>query len=167
MISIECWKVVADFPDYMVSQLGRVKNARTGRILKPYLADENYYELNLWHERKAKHVRVHRLVALSFCEGYASGLEPDHIDGDKTNNVATNLEWVTHAENGRRAYALGFNRPTLRRNVRPIEIVETGEVFESAAACARAIGGRQSTIQKLVNGICKTHLGFTYRYADV
>tara|TARA_R110000796_G_scaffold221224_1_gene337301 strand:+ start:40 stop:522 length:483 start_codon:yes stop_codon:yes gene_type:complete len=47
---------------------------------------------------------VHRLVAEQYCERPEGCNEVDHIDGDKFNNHADNLEWVTRAENMRRAY---------------------------------------------------------------
>ena len=47
---------------------------------------------------------VHRLVAEQYCERPEGCNEVDHIDGDKFNNHADNLEWVTRAENMSRAY---------------------------------------------------------------
>jgi hypothetical protein len=49
-------------------------------------------------------------------------------------------------------------------NVRPVRIVETGEVFESLAQCARWIGGSSMTISRCLSGKRKTHLGFTFEY---
>lgn len=47
---------------------------------------------------------VHRLVAKAFCENPYGYKEVDHIDGDKNNNNAENLEWVTRSENIKRSY---------------------------------------------------------------
>jgi hypothetical protein len=43
--------------------------------------------------------RLHRLVAIFFVEGYEEGLSVNHIDGNRRNNIASNLEWTTHKEN--------------------------------------------------------------------
>lgn len=52
--------------------------------------------------------RVHRLVALAFCSGAADGLTVNHIDGDKSNNVARNLEWVSLARNTQHQWETGL-----------------------------------------------------------
>ena len=51
---------------------------------------------------------VHRLVAFAFVPGFAAGLEVNHLDGDKTNNHASNLAWCTHFENMRHANESGL-----------------------------------------------------------
>lgn len=60
---------------------------------------------------KRRSVKVHRLVAEAFVEGMFEGAHVNHIDGDKTNNHCTNLEWVTQAENNRHAIEAGLARP--------------------------------------------------------
>jgi len=46
-------------------------------------------------------VRVHRLIAMAFIEGFDESMEVDHIDGDKQNNALENLRQVTSSENKR------------------------------------------------------------------
>ncbi len=66
-----------------------------GRILAQKTSNSGYQETNLNGEM----VIVHRLVATAFVPRHHDGLEVHHIDGDKQNNFAGNLEWVTHAAN--------------------------------------------------------------------
>jgi hypothetical protein len=96
------------YENYAVSNLGKVKNLKTGVILKPDLSDW-YQRCNLFNTRtrKQKHFRVHRLVALYFVEG-DNKLIINHKDGNKINNVYTNLEWVTTSENNSHAYHTGL-----------------------------------------------------------
>lgn len=56
---------------------------------------------------KLKTHRTHRLVAKHFVPGYKPGLHVNHIDGNRSNNHAINLEWVTHDENMKNAVARG------------------------------------------------------------
>lgn len=56
---------------------------------------------------------VHRLVAFYFVPGYQEDLVVNHIDGDKSNNLFTNLEWVTRSENDLHAFALGLRTPNI------------------------------------------------------
>jgi hypothetical protein len=53
--------------------------------------------------------RLHRLVAEAFIPNPANLLEVNHLDGNKLNNNADNLEWVTHAENMRHAVVSGLH----------------------------------------------------------
>jgi hypothetical protein len=58
--------------------------------------------------RKRTKYRVHRLVGEAFVPGFFEGAHIDHLDGNKLNNRADNLEWVTAAENTRRQWAKGL-----------------------------------------------------------
>lgn len=104
-----------------IARLPKVKGGKS-RILKAggRRKDRNdYVRVTLLDGDRRKTTYVHILVAKAFVDGYADGLEVNHINGDKTDNRAENLEWVTHGENQRHARdVLGrFRdpRPDLRR----------------------------------------------------
>jgi hypothetical protein len=118
--NIEIWKDIKDFEGlYQVSNLGRVRSLKNGKVyvFKEHIDNHGYAYGFLYISRKHKprqiRFKTHKLVAKYFCEGYAEGLVVDHIDGNKRNNVYTNLEWVTPSENNRRAYALGLKSRTI------------------------------------------------------
>jgi len=90
---------VEGFPNYSVSNLGNVRNDKTGRILKPTVNSRGYLHVGLSKNNKATTHKVHRLVALAFCEQLAGCDEVDHIDQHKTNNHYLNLRWVTRGQN--------------------------------------------------------------------
>ena len=100
---IEEWKPISNYPDYFVSNLGRVRNARTGRILKFRIAGGTtggaYFQVTLSQDGKRKSFYAHRLVANAFIPKTNNTLEVNHIDGNHFNNNVDNLEWVTHTEN--------------------------------------------------------------------
>lgn len=113
----EEWRIIADFPDYAVSNLGRMKRvvlrrhpSHVGRILSysPSGANLTYHSTHLRRDGKRYNVNVHRIVALAFLgEPVDDANEVDHLDSDPFNNRASNLEWVTHAENCRRTKGRG------------------------------------------------------------
>ena len=121
-MKITVWKDVVGYEgSYQVSVFGQVRSLeryvrqRRGslyhvrpRILKSTLVGR-YPTVVLCIDRKAKIFSVHCLVAFAFLGPKpTSNHEVDHIDGVKTNNCVSNLEWVTRLENHQRACALGL-----------------------------------------------------------
>ena len=95
----EIWKDIRGFEGrYQVSNMGRVKGLK-GNILTPSTS-QGYKRVTLSiGNGSRKTVSVHRLVATAFVDGYADGMEVNHIDENHGNNRADNLEWITHAKN--------------------------------------------------------------------
>jgi hypothetical protein len=91
----EIWKVIPNYENYQVSNLGRVKGPL--KMLKPSLRKSGYVYMNLTVNSKNISKSLHRLVALSFLG--QSNLDVDHINGDKTDNRLCNLRYVTSREN--------------------------------------------------------------------
>lgn len=109
----EEWKTVEDFPNYKVSNLGRIKNKH--KILKTYVINSGYLCIKLHNENGRKSFLVHRLVAQLFINNESNHSEVNHIDGNKDNNCASNLEWVTSSTNKKHALNTGlkvYNKPT-------------------------------------------------------
>lgn len=92
---IEEWKTIEEYPDYMVSNMGRVKSLKTNIILKNIKDNRGYLRVCL--HRKLK--QVHRLVGSTFIPNPESKPQIDHINTDRTDNRVENLRWVTAKEN--------------------------------------------------------------------
>ena len=104
----EQWKPIVGYEEnYEISSLGRVKNKKTQKVL---IGDKNNmgYKRVILYTPIKKRFFIHFLVAYHFCQGYKDGLVVNHIDGNKTNNAAENLEWVTRSENDTHAYRMGL-----------------------------------------------------------
>ena len=109
----EIWAVVDCYNErYQVSNFGRVRSVdmlisnrygtltrKKGRILKDGICGSGYRGVSLSIDGKSHTNYVHRLVAQAFIENPKNKPEVNHIDGNKENNHASNLEWVTHKEN--------------------------------------------------------------------
>lgn len=122
----EVWKPVVGYEGYYeVSNLGRVKTAAIfirhdgnwseegGYVKKIKIRNQQtnrygYKTIKLCKLGNCKQARVHRLVAEAFIDTDNLNNQINHIDGDKTNNIVSNLEWVTAAENMRHAWETGL-----------------------------------------------------------
>lgn len=99
LLNIEVWKPIDGYDNYEVSTKGNVRNATTGKILKPGKGSHGYYIVVLYKNSIAKSCTVHKLVAQTFIGNAESKPFVDHIDNDRLNNNVSNLRWVTYSEN--------------------------------------------------------------------
>lgn len=167
----EIWKDVVEFPDhYEISNLGRIRGKIRGCILKTQIHKTGCERVRLC-VNKVKYSRsIHRLVAKTFIENPKNKPEVNHIDGDRLNNLATNLEWCTKQENMDHAVKEGLiNNPfgEESRNFKgAVEVLtEGGDIVDTL------FGNKDMTdkgycykqISAVLRGKQLTHKGFKYR----
>lgn len=123
----EIWKPVPGYEGlYDVSNLGRVRSLTrrvtrnvgvtklvAGRILREQWTARRYAQISLSKNGVIESAKVHRLVAKVFVENALGLAEVNHKDGNRKNNAAVNLEWVTRAENNDHAISTGLKPPVL------------------------------------------------------
>jgi hypothetical protein len=91
------WQMIGQ-ERYCVSRTGVVFSLHTGRVVSQFNSN-GYQAVCLFLDGKDKRQLVHRLVATAFVPYPGEGNEVNHKDGNRRNNHADNLEWVTHQEN--------------------------------------------------------------------
>lgn len=167
----EIYKPSKTMRGYLVSNMGNVLNAKTGYVLSPSINKRTgYMKVSVIQNGKRKRYLVHRLVAEAFCYRPNDGkaYEVNHIDGNRTNNSADNLEWITHAENLHHSYVIG-NRDY---DVAPKAVIatnmDTGEAirFPSIYKAARFLGISQGNICMTCKGERPYAGGYYWRYAE-
>lgn len=163
------FKPINDFPWYLVSREGYAINTDSGHVMIGAVKKTGYKEIVLTDEDGKPHYRLlHRLVAEAFCEQREGANEVNHINGDKLDNRAENLEWVTHGENLEHAFDTGL----MPNNAVPRKVVatniETGEhlTFPSIYKAARFLNISQGNICMCCKKKRPYAGGFYWDYAE-
>ena len=99
-LNVEVFRSIDGYENYTVSTFGKVKNTKTGKILKSRLNRGGYLIIDLYEDRVKKTHKIHRLVANAFIDNQDEKECVDHKNNDKTNNNISNLRFATPKENG-------------------------------------------------------------------
>ena len=127
----EVWKSIKGFEGiYEVSNFGRVRSIDridcSGRHLKAKVISSkskcNYITCVLMKCGNRYTYRIHRLVAEAFIPNPLNLPVVNHIDGNKKNNHASNLEWCSYSENTKHAYKIGMQ--SQKRKLHDVDIIE-------------------------------------------
>lgn len=165
----EIWKKITLYDNiYYVSNYGRMRRIN-GEILPINKSTSDYTYVSLWIGNKTRHIRIHRLVAKLFVPNPTNKPFVNHIDGDKTNNTSSNLEWVTNSENIQHAYNTGLMPKVRRRNVTINQYDLTGNFIKSWCGfkgIEETYNVSRSTIRFCCLNKIKTSKGYIWRYAD-
>lgn len=162
----EIWRPIDGYEGYAVSNLGRVKSFNynhTGneKIMKPQNNGNGYLRVELWKDGKQKFFLVHRLVAAAFIPKPMGLFEINHRDENKTNNVVSNLEWVSRWDN------MHYGTRTERTS----KTVEASRFSDFREICLRFVStqeaGRNGYNSGAVSSCCRgcysTHKGNFYK----
>jgi hypothetical protein len=166
----EIWKDVVGYEGYyQVSNLGHVKSIAVGhqrkgiRVMRPGSSGSGYYHIRLYNKVSVKDVLVHRIVATTWIDNPNNFKFVNHKDGNKLNNIVSNLEWCSRAENSRHAIRMGL-QPAI-----PPDKLVTKEKLEVAFQMRREGHSQQSIGNALGVGqsVVSRMLSLKRRYAHV
>lgn len=105
-------KSIPGYPEYMIGDKGEgVFSIRNNLFLKEQTEWTGYKRICLMVNKNRDFKKVHVLVMLTFIGKKEIGIEVNHKDGNKANNLLSNLEYVTTSENRKHAYRLGLRQP--------------------------------------------------------
>ena len=154
----EQWKDIADFDNYEVSDLGRVRNKKTKRILRLVKDSGGYVQVNLYNDGERKSIKIHRLVASTFIPNPLNLPQINHIDENKTNNNVENLEWCSAQYN----IDYSQSKPVNQYSLDGIYIA----TYKSIKEASRTTGTDQTGIVDCCKGRLKTSGGFIWKYVN-
>jgi len=174
-IADEIWKLSSIFPCWEVSNHGRVRSKRFGRLVSLALDGNGYpivyyNSLYLYSFRKRQPFRrksrvysmgVHRLVAQEFCERPPDCDQVDHVNGCRTDNRAENLKWTTAKENINNPYRLErISKAVVQKTKDGVSVAEFGSIVEAEKVTGVSRGG----IGRCCKGKQKSSGGFCWQW---
>lgn len=178
----EIWRDIKDYPNYMVSNLGRVKSVnyrRTGeeQILRQIKITNGYLQVGLYKNGNFKPHYVHRLVAEAFIPNPDNKSEIDHINANKTDNQVCNLQWCSHKENINNPLTIvkinknahlknkfGIEHPKSKPIIQFSKDGEFIKKWNSGMDAQRELGLFCTSISACCKGKLKTAGGYIWRY---
>ena len=162
----EKWWFIEGYPNYRISDMGRVWSYHSNWFLKPQRDSSGHMQVRLSNDHGNRLFLVHRLMGEAFISNPNNYPEVRHINDVPDDNCLENLEWGTHADNMRDAsendsYAQ-YQTPIFLTNKK------TGEEFKfkSQHEAARKLGLNQGNIAHVLSGRQHTVGGYYVEYAD-
>ena len=161
----ENWKPILGYSNYEVSDKGRIRSYamryKSYYVIKPY-ANKNINRVYVRitnDEGISKNLILARLVAHAFVDGYSEDRNTvNHKDGNPLNNNASNLEWMSQAENNQHAYSVVKRKPSLRRRNYEKIIYDGKYEFKTNKALARFLGISDTQVSRYLDNPEKHNL---------
>lgn len=158
---MEIWKTVTNYPRYKISNLGRLKSyvyKKDGKLMKPSLDGYGYLFVYLHENGKKKSRKIHQLVAQSFLGDCPVGLQINHKDGNKTNNIPNNLEYVTPKYNTNHGiYALKhyrFSQYHWKHKLTPEQVREIRHLYSTGKFTQEELAKKYNIHRGHLSKIC-------------
>lgn len=179
----EEWRGVVGYEGmYEVSNLGRIRSLNRvvsrsdgerrnikGKILKTRIDKHGYERIDLKINGKSKLWLVHRIVAMAFIEKKKGCNYIDHIDGNRSNNLPSNLRWCTISENNTYPIAIANRRKAacdleikVAQYTKDMVLINS---FSGANEAKRQTGIWNGHITECCQGKRKTAGGYIWKYA--
>lgn len=152
---MENWKVIKEFKDlYEISNLGNIRHYETKELKKLRVHKTGYIVTTFNH----KPYYVHRLVAKYFIGD--SFFTVNHIDFNKTNNIVSNLEYLSRSNNLKH-YHYGSNTyPIIKQLTLDGGLIKEYNSYKEVENA----GFRRTNVSDCIHGRLKTHYGYKWSY---
>ena len=157
----EEWVTIKKFPNYEVSNMGRVRNAKTKYIRKDRDL-KGYRQIGFKIKSKIKLCLVHRLVLENFkpCDNMEN-LEVNHLDENKSNNKLENLEWCTRQENVNYGTA---RKRAIKKTSKKVKCIEKNIIYDSLRIASEDNAINYGNLSSCCNGKLQSAGGYHWEY---
>lgn len=124
---------------YLVTSDGEIYSEFTKQRKTTEITKNGYERITLWKRGAGKHFSVHRLVAKAFIPNPNNYNEVNHIDGNKTNNNVSNLEWCNASQNMKHAYKNNLITPKTTKVAQYTKDFELVKIWGSIAEACKEL----------------------------
>lgn len=152
---------ITNFENYTINDNGDIFNKKGKRICQ-WIDNVGYYQVKLFKDNKWYYKRVHRLVAQHFVDNPNDFPQVNHIDGNKRNNKAINLEYISNKENTQHGYDNGLYH-SKRRSIK-IEVYSKNNEYISTYKSIRETANRLGINRKTLSRILFDNKTNNYNY---
>lgn len=162
-------KIIEKYQGYAITKEGMVFSKKTNKYLRFSYDHQGYQRVHFYlGNYRHKTIKVHRLVAESFIPNPLKKKDVNHIDGNKSNNHVSNLEWCTRSENIKHAFKIGLSSISEKQKNRFIEMsklqkgekspsarkivnIKTGEVYNTIKEVLEIVKLKRTTFQAMLS----------------
>ncbi len=150
--------IIITYPRYTITKNGEIRSIKTNKVIKQWI-ENGYPRVGLWNGEKQIFKNVHKLVAETYLKNPENYPIVNHIDGVKTNNNVTNLEWCSHKHNaihsvrlGLTTHKTGADAHASKLDLDEVKAIRKFGYILSQPEIGRLFGVSRGCIQAILNG---------------
>lgn len=168
---IEIWKVMKEHNGYEVSNYGKIRNIKTGRILKTTTSYKGYKRFVIYIDKKPKCFYIHRVVANNFLDNSNNYKEINHINENKLDNRVCNLEYCTSKYNAnygtRNNRIINSKRNTFKTIIQKNKNNDIIKIWKDIIEIQENTKYNKHNIYKCCEGKYKYAYGYKWEYETI
>lgn len=159
-------KQIKGYDDYLIDFSGNIFSKKLNRYLNQTISNKGYHNVTLNQNKYKRGYKVHRLVAETYIPNPENKPQVNHIDGNKSNNHISNLEWVTGSENVKHAVNIGLRDKAHEKarieNSKMVLHLSTGIFYDSLKIACETLGINYGSARNYINNPNRKKIDICY-----
>ena len=165
-------KQITNYPNHYITLNGKIFSLSSMKWLKSKFDKTNREYIKLSKNGVLKDFSVHRLMALTYLNNPENKPQVNHIDGNPSNNILYNLEWVTQSENMKHAWDTGLRTKSIKQsnsvikrnkeNTKKVIDTSNGFIYNSLTEAAIKFNIPKYRLSKYLLGKNKNYTSLKY-----